>query len=357
MRHTKAIVNLSAISANMETARRLAPQSKTMAVIKANAYGHGAVEVARELQDKVPAFAVAFLDEAVQLRDAGIERPILILQGTTAKVDVAEAAARDFWLMLHSQQQVERVLKANTRSPVKVWVKLDTGMHRLGLTEEDLGAVCESLTASSNVQPEMVLCSHFACAEELSNPMTMEQLNAARACADQHRLPLSIANSAGIIAWPKSHATWNRPGYMLFADTPLQSIARPDLIPAMTMQSEIINICKLETGEGVGYGQTWIADKPSVIGTIPIGYADGYPRHASNGTPVMVNGQRVPLVGRVSMDMISVDLSRLEQVEVGDSVELWGKNLSINEVAECAGTIGYDILAGLTGRIAIDYTA
>ena len=357
MRPTRAIVSLGAISANLDTARCLAPQSKIMAVIKANAYGHGVIEVARELQDKVPAFAVAFFDEAVQLRDAGITGPILVLQGTTAQADVAEAADRDFWLMLHSQQQVERVLQAKTRSPVHVWVKLDTGMHRLGLSENDLAGVCESLSASSNVQADMVLCSHFACAEDLSNPMTLEQVKLARACADEYRLTLSLANSAGIIAWPQSHAEWNRPGYMLFTNTPLQSLAGPELLPAMSMLSEIINIRKLESGEGVGYGQNWIANKPSVVGTIPIGYADGYPRHASNGTPVLINGQRVPLVGRVSMDMISVDLSGLEHAEVGDSVELWGGNVSVNEVAGCAGTIGYEILAGLTGRVPISYTA
>ena len=355
MRPTKAIVSLSAISANLETARSLAPQSKVMAVIKANAYGHGAVEVARELQDKVPAFAVAFFDEAVQLRDAGITRPILVLQGSTVQTDVAEAAARDFWLMLHSKQQVERVLQATTRSPVHVWVKLDTGMHRLGLSERELESVCGSLSSSPNVSPDMVLCTHLASAEELDNPMTMEQVNCARRCADKHGLALSIANSAGIIAWPQSHAAWNRPGYMLFTNTSLQSLPGSELVPAMSMQSEIMNVRKLEIGEGVGYGQNWVADKPSVVGTIPIGYGDGYPRHAGNGTPVLVNGQRVPLVGRVSMDMICVDLSGLENTNVGDGVELWGQNLSVNEVAEYAGTIGYEILAALTGRVPIDY--
>ena len=228
-------------------------------------------------------------------------------------------------------------------------------MHRLGLSERELESVCESLSSSPNVSPDMVLCTHLASAEELGNPMTMEQVNCARRCADKHNLALSIANSAGIIAWPQSHAAWNRPGYMLFTNTSLQSLPGSELVPAMSMQSEIMNVRKLEIGEGVGYGQNWVADKPSVVGTIPIGYGDGYPRHAGNGTPVLVNGQRVPLVGRVSMDMICVDLSGLENTNVGDGVELWGQNLSVNEVAEYAGTIGYEILAALTGRVPIDY--
>ena len=166
---------------------------------------------------------------------------------------------------------------------------------------------------------------------------------------------MSLANSAGIIGWPQSHAEWNRPGYMLYGNTPMPSLEGPTLIPAMSMESEIISIRELEAGKGLGYGQTWVANKSSKVGTIPIGYADGYPRHAANGTPVLVNGQRVLLAGRVSMDMISVDLSGLAQVEVGDPVELWGTSLSVNEVASCAGTIGYEILAGLTGRVPRSY--
>jgi len=359
MRPTKAIVRLGAIAQNLKTAQRLAPQSEIMAVIKANAYGHGAVAVARELQTRVPAFAVAFFDEAVQLREAGITRPILILQGTTTQSDVAEAAAKDFWLVLHSRQQVERVLHANIPHPVKVWIKADTGMHRLGLSGQALERAFKSLSVSLNVQQEMVLCSHLACADEPGNPMTLQQVKQSRACANKYDLPLSLANSAGIISWPQSHAEWNRPGYMLYGNTPLrwQDGSISALVPAMTMKSEIISIRELKTGDGIGYGQTWNATKPSKIGTIPIGYGDGYPRHAPNGTPVLVNGQRVPLAGRVSMDMISVDLSKFGQVELGDPVELWSENLSVNEVAECAGTIGYEILAGLSGRVPVIYTS
>jgi len=178
-----------------------------------------------------------------------------------------------------------------------------------------------------------------------------------RSCARKYELGMSIANSAGIISWPETHARWNRPGYMLYGNSPMESYASDShgLSPAMSMNSEIITIKDIVAGEGIGYGLGWVAKKNTKIGTIAIGYGDGYPRHAPSGTPVLVNGQRVPLLGRVSMDLISVDLSSLEKVEVGDPVELWGQELSVNEVASAAGTIGYEILAGLTGRVPLRY--
>ncbi|GMR15021.1 MAG: alanine racemase [Gammaproteobacteria bacterium] len=361
MRTTKAIVRLGAITQNLDAATRCAPGSKILAVIKANAYGHGAVEVARLLQSsnpaRVPAFAVAFFDEAVQLRDAGISRPILILQGTTAAADVAEAAAKDFWLMLHDRQQVDRVLQSATALPVRVWIKADTGMHRLGLDVTELDNVFAALSAAANVQQDMILCTHLACAEDQENPLTRQQVNQIRPYAAKYKLPLSIANSAAIMCWPESHADWNRPGYMLYGNHPLGLSGNDSegLFPAMTMTSRILAIREVSPGEGIGYGHRWVAKKQSKIGTIPIGYADGYPRHAASGTPVLVNGQRVPLAGRVSMDMISVDLSGHENVKIGDPVELWGEQLSVDEVAACAGTIGYEILAGLTGHVPITY--
>lgn len=357
MRPTKAIVRLDAIKKNLETTLGFAPGANIMAVIKANAYGHGAIEVARALHDRVPAFAVSFLDEALQLREAGIKRPILILQGIMGSADVAEAAANDFWLMLHSRAQVEKVLQTDCARPVRVWIKADTGMHRLGLAVAELDQICEELAASGHVRDKMVLCTHLACSDELANPLTRQQLSRFRACASKYDLPQSIANSAAIMFWPETHAEWNRPGYMLFGNSPLETSGQDStaLVPAMSMTSEIMAIRDVPTGEGVGYGQNWVAQRPSVIGTVSIGYADGYPRHAANGTPVLVNGQRVPLAGRVSMDMITVDLTELEGVDIGDPVELWGQGLSVNEVAAHAGTIGYEILAGLTGRVPVSY--
>jgi alanine racemase len=353
MRPTSAIIRLNAIVENFETVCRLAPGSGNVAVVKANAYGHGAVEVARALQDKVPAFAVAFFEEAVQLRDAGITRPILILQGTLGDETVGEAAARDFWLMLNNRQQIDRVLSSKATRPVRAWLKVETGMHRLGLEPDEVESACEALSSSGNIQPDLVLCTQLACADDLASPVTQQQVNRLRSFAAKNKLPLSIANSAAIMAWPKAHADWNRPGYMLYGNSPFAMAGgnSDGLLPAMTLASEIIAIREVAPGEGVGYGLDWVAQRQSIVGIIAIGYGDGYPRHAPGGTPVLVNGVRAPLAGRVSMDMISVDLTDHHGAGIGDSVELWGNNLSVNEVASSAGTIGYELLAGLTGRL------
>jgi len=357
MRPTSAIIRLGAIVDNYRVAASLAPASRNVAVIKANAYGHGMVEVAIALEPEVPAFAVAFMDEAVQLRDAGIRKPILVLQGVSHASDIAEAADNDFWLRLHQQRQVDWVLSANITRPVGVWVNVDTGMHRFGFAPETSDQVCGDLLVSPNVRPDLVLSTHLACADDPANPMTGQQVNAIRSCTSRYNLALSIANSAGILCWPESHAEWNRPGYMLYGHSPMESNDSFGLSPAMTMRSEIVAIRDVMPGEGVGYGHVWVAKRQSRIGTIAIGYGDGYPRHAPGGTPVLVNGQRVPLAGRVSMDAITVDLSDLEKAGVGDPVELWGQKLSVNEVALAAGTIGYEIMAGLTGRVPLIYQA
>jgi len=359
MRPTLATVRLEDIASNYRLAARLAPASKAIAVIKANAYGHGMLAVARHLQAMVPAFAVASVDEAVKLRDAGINKPVLVLQGISRSGDLSEAVARDLWLLLHQQQQVDWLISAKLPGPVGVWLKVDTGMHRLGFAPALVDEVCAVLDSSANVQQGLVLCTHLACADALDDPTTREQVRLIRSCAGKNKLAVSIANSAGILYWPESHAGWNRPGYMLYGNCPTGSFGSDThgLLPAMTMNSEIIATREIAPGEGVGYGHDWVARRHSKIGTIAIGYGDGYPRHAPSGTPVLVNGQRVPLAGRVSMDAICVDLTDLENAQVGDPVELWGQNLLVNEVASVAGTIGYEILAGLTGRVSLVHQA
>lgn len=366
MRSTKATVHLGAIGHNLKSVIQLARSSKVLPVIKANAYGHGAVEVARKLECfralDVPAFAVAFLEEALQLRRAGITRPLLVLQGSHHASDVQEAAASDLWLMVHNTQQVGHLLKSKASQAVRVWVKADTGMHRLGFTDSQLDAVLAALGGSDKVHQKKVLCSHLACGDELDNPLTQIQIRHLQRLAQHYNMHWSIANSAGIVAWPQSHADWVRPGYMLYGNSPVATDINGEsghpairLKPAMTMTSAFIAIRQIAAGEAVGYGHNWVAPVSSSIGILAIGYADGYPRHAASGTPVWFNGQRLPLVGRVSMDMIAVDLGGISHAAVGDKVELWGPNLSVNEVAAYAGTIGYEILAGLTGRVPISY--
>lgn len=359
MRPTIATVRLGDIANNYRLARRLAPASQCIAVIKANAYGHGMAEAAGCLQGIAPAFAVALLEEAVYLREAGIDTPIAILQGINRASDVTVAAENNFWLVLHRQQQLDWLLSAKLPRPVRVWLKVDTGMHRLGFAPGQLDRPVEQLRSSTNILPDPVLCTHLACADDQANPMTEVQLSLIRSCSVKYKLAVSIANSAGILFWPDSHADWTRPGYMLYGACPAGAFdtGSHGLRAAMTMQSEIVAIRHLKRGDAVGYGRDWVAKRASKIGTVAIGYGDGYPRHAPSGTPVVVNGQRVALVGRVSMDAIGVDLTGLENVKVGDPVELWGQNLGVNELASAAGTIGYEILAGLTGRVPIRYQA
>ena len=357
MRPTCATVRLDAIAENYRLACRRAPGSQTMAVIKANAYGHGMAAVARRLESIAPAFAVALIDEAVELRQAGIQAPVLIMQGVKEPAEFELAAAENFWVMLHQSRQVETLLSLQLQRPLHVWIKLDTGMHRLGVAVAEVDDIHRRLGSSANVRGRPVLCTHLACADELERPFTDQQVQIIRRYGDSLGSPLSIANSAGILHWPQSHAAWNRPGIMLYGSSPTAAPADSveGLQAAMTMRSEIIAVRDVAPSEGVGYGLDWTAERSARIGTVAIGYGDGYPRHAPSGTPVLVNGQRVPLTGRVSMDAIAVDLTDTPGVEIGDPVELWGENLPVNEIAAAAGTISYEILAGLTGRARLVY--
>jgi alanine racemase len=320
-RNTAAHIDLGAIRANYEYACTLVPDGKILPVIKADAYGHGLVPVARALEDQVPAFAVATVEEAVELRKALIGVDLLVLEGATTRAATERAGRHALVLMVHAESQVDMLPGTGAAA----WVKVDTGMHRLGIDPAMLGDVVERLQAG---EVEV----HAICT---------------------HHLPLSIANSAGILAWPESHADWNRPGIMLFGTSPFAADveATRDLQPAMTFASEIIAIRELEAGRSVGYGRRWTAERPSIIATIAAGYADGYPRHAKNGTPVLVGDTVAPLVGAVSMDMITVDLTDHPGASIGDPVELWGPNILVNDVAAHADTIGYQLLTGVTPRV------
>mgnify|MGYP001828548741 FL=1 len=351
MRPSKAFIDLDALRHNLSVAARHAPGSRNLAVIKANAYGHGMEEAARALGPHADALAVATIDEAVSLRDAGIGDPLLVLQGVTARGDFTEAAAQKLWLMVHEERQLQTLLD-HDGPPLGIWLKVDTGMHRLGFAPADVAGACARLKASPAVDQTPVLCTHLACADDLDSPVTEQQLDAFSGCSGDHALPLSIANSAGIMHWPETRADWNRPGIMLYGSEPTGAyVGKSELQAVMTVTSEIMAIRDIGPGEGVGYGHRWKAGAASRIGTVSLGYGDGYPRRAPSGTPVLVNGKRAPLVGTVSMDMITVDLSGHEEARVGDPVEAWGKNLPVNEVAWHAGTIGYELLAGMTARL------
>lgn len=356
-RKTEALIDLEAIRGNYRIACDLTPGSKNIAVIKADAYGHGMVQVANALQSDTPAFAVATLDEALVLRAAGISHPLLVLEGVMTADACEEAAVNSVGLMVNSRLQVARLLAARLASPVTLWLKIDTGMHRLGLQPGDVpGILAQLQEAGIEVA---VLSTHLACADDPDSDATQTQLARFASCTAGLDIPRSISNSAGILGWPESHADWNRPGYLLYGDSPMMREVETaaGLQPAMTFRAEIIALREVAPGESVGYGARWTATRPSLIATVAAGYADGYPRHASNGTPTLINGQVAPLAGTVSMDMITVDVTGLEQVAIGDAVELWGKGVSVGDIARRCGTIGYELLTQVTSRVPRVYDA
>jgi len=358
-RPAKITIDLAAIQANCRLAQTLAPHSKTVAVVKADAYGHGAAEVSKALEAQVEMLTVSCLEEALVLRENGLRKPILLLEGFFEQSELKIAIANQCELVLHSHFQLEQLLKVTLESPINIWLKVDTGMHRLGILPQEVESIYAKLTASKNVK-NIVLMTHFAHADDVAGGFTSKQIERFETCIQPimtttiQKVQLSMANSAALLAWQQTRVDWNRPGIMLYGLSPFaepMEQAKP-LIPAMTFESQVIALREISSGESVGYGCAWTARRPSVIATIAVGYGDGYPRSAKSGTPVLINGHRAPLAGRVSMDLISVDVTDLANVNIGDSAILWGKDLSANEVASCADTIGYELVTRMPKRVA-----
>ncbi|NMH60141.1 alanine racemase [Alteromonas ponticola] len=349
-RQTQAVIHADALIHNFEVISALTPASKIMAVIKADAYGHGAVNVAKILQGRCQCYAVAISEEALILREAGIQEPIVIFEGAHQKYECEEAARLNCTLVAHNQQQLEWLMQTPASQRPPVWFKIDTGMHRLGFDVADVDTIMT--TYAELVTAHSVLVTHLASADDLSNAFTQQQLNTFTALQQRFPLHSSIANSPATLGWPGARGTWNRIGMGLFGGGPLpQNEELPELLPAMTLQASVMSLRTIACGESVGYGQAWVASRKSVIATVSIGYADGYPRHCPNGTPTFVRGKRAPLVGRVSMDMLTIDVTDIADVELGDVVELWGRQVSITEVAELAGTISYELMTRLSTRV------
>ena len=355
-RPTSAIIDLKALRENFYLAQQLAPNSKSMPMVKANAYGHGMIEVANALADSAPAFGVACIEEALALRKANIKQPILLLEGPHSADEIGIAEKHGFWLMLENHNQLQAILSAHLSNPISVWLKLDTGMHRLGFKPEDLQHIYKQLSDSANVADDIVLATHFACADDLESDFTDRQLQYFNSAIDtlDFPAPTSLANSAAILGWPSIEDNWQRPGYMLYGASPFSKPQKnaDQLQQVMHFQSAVISIRNISAGESVGYTANWTAQRNSIIATVAVGYGDGYPRHAPNGTPVLIDGVRCPLVGRVSMDMITVDITDLNtDIKIGTDVTLWGPALSVTEVAMHCGTIGYELLTRMPARV------
>lgn len=348
-----AEISKSSLRHNVQRVRELAPQSKVLAMVKANAYGHDAIGVAQAL-DCVDAFGVARINEALSLANAGIKAPIVLMEGCFNQHELEQAIDKQFELVVQNRQQLAQLLAMTAiNKPVKVWLKLETGMHRVGVPEEQARTMVEQLQACSHVDNELTLVSHFACADEPAHPCNELQLSVFNRVTQGLDVKRSCANSAATIVLPQSHFDWVRPGLMLYGNSPLagKTSAECGLKPVMTMKSQVIAVNDIEAGGTVGYGATWTAATNSKIAVVAMGYGDGYPRHAKTGTPVLINGKRYPMVGRVSMDMLTVNVGIEADVKIGDPVVLWGPELPAEEVAECAGTISYEIFCNLANRV------
>ncbi len=350
-RPLQARIHLSALKNNLDVVRRYAPTSKVMAVIKANAYGHGLLRVARALES-ADAFAVLELDKAIQLREAGFKQTIIMLEGFFNPPELSLFAEHGLTAVVHNVEQVEMLAKTHLPVRLDVHLKINTGMNRLGFAPAHYQAALESLTRLSNVG-KITLMTHFACADDATGIAV--QMNKFRTLVGHTALPRSLANSAAILRFPDSHADWVRPGIMLYGSSPFadKSFDEFGLQPAMNLESEIISMQQLKPGDAVGYGATFKTNQPKWIGTVACGYADGYPRHAETGTPVLVNGRLTRTLGRVSMDMLAVDLTGIANAGVGSKVVLWGQGLPVEIVARAAGTISFELLCAIAGRVNI----
>lgn len=349
-RLTQAIIDLDALVNNYQYIDQLTKNSNTIAVIKADAYGHDATKVAEALSEITEYFAVGFIDEALMLRSEGINNKILILEGPFHQQDFAIADQHNFTLMLHSDYQIDWLTHYDNDYSDNIWLKVDTGMNRLGFDLATVDSIISQLTAEQ--QQNLVLCSHFSSAEQAENTKSLQQFSQLKKLVDTYQCRFSMANSAGILNWPSSHGDFTRLGLALYGISPLVHQAESvNLSPVMTLVANIIAIQTVSIGETVGYGDTWQACRETRLATVAIGYADGYPRNTKSGTPVFINNQIAPIVGRVSMDMVTVDITDLSEINVGDMVELWGKNIPINTVAKASGRINYELLTQVSKRV------
>jgi alanine racemase len=347
VRPARALIDLGALRHNYRLARALSG-ARALAVIKADAYGHGALRCAQALQGETDGYAVAMLEEALQLREAGVRGPILLLEGFFEATELELIESHDLWCVIHSHWQLEALERTHLTRPLRIWLKLDSGMHRVGFHPHEYAGTYRRLQASGKVE-RIVLMSHFARADEPDCPRTREQLDAFQAAREGLSAEISLCNSPALLAWPEVPSDWVRPGIMLYGATPFEApqANAERLRPVMTLESKVIAVRELPAGEPVGYGARFVAERPTRVGVVAMGYADGYPRHAPTGTPVSIDGRPSRLIGRVSMDMLTVDLTDLPAAGLGSRVEFWGGEVSASVVAQHAGTIPYQLFCNL----------
>jgi alanine racemase len=345
-RPARVIFDPQAVQANLQVVRRCAPARRVMAIVKADGYGHGVVRMARALA-AADAFGVASIEEAVRLREANITQPIVLLEGPFEAQELADITVHRLESVVHHQGQVR--MFASHSAETKLWLKIDTGMHRLGFAPGEVPTVIAALARPAR---ELRLMTHFASAHLRGDPSVEAQLRVFESLAPQSKYERCCANSSAVLAWPTSHADWVRPGIMLYGVSPFAEVtaAALGLRPAMTVTSTLIAVKQVPAGDNVGYGKGFVCPENMQVGVVAFGYADGYPRHAATGTPILVNGIRTQVIGEASMDMLAVDLRPLREPQVGDPVVLWGDGLPVEEIARAAHTIPYELLCRMRMR-------
>jgi alanine racemase len=350
-------IDIAALQQNFKYIKQLAPNSQVISVIKANAYGHGHIEVAHALDDS-DAFAVARLSEALELRQAGIKHKIILLEGVNTAADLQTAADHDLSLVFHHPSQIDLLETTHiTKLLSFCWLMVETGMHRLGISSDNVAKTLEAISRSEKIADPVGLMSHFANADLVDDPRNQIQLDKVLSCVDTKH-EISMANSAAILSFPDSHQQWLRPGLMLYGVSPFDDKTATDLglKPVMQLKSVITSIQQISKGDQVGYGGDWTASGGQTVGIVSIGYGDGYSRHLSGVGQVLINGKHAQVVGRVSMDMICIDLDDRSDVNIGDEVVLWGdEQLPIELVAKQANTIPYELMCQVSGRVKRQY--
>lgn len=362
-RPLRADIDLEALRHNYQLAQAQAGDGQCLAIVKANAYGHGAIACAHALADLAPAFAVAMIEEAEALRDSGITHPIILLEGFFSADELPLIAKRQYWPAVHQTWQVDALLAAQPVKPINAWLKLDSGMHRLGFSPDEAVVQWQRLAACPHVQG-LHLITHFATADG-ADPAAQLQYDQQRACVAQvikrlnalgYDVPCCLANSPATVRG-NARGAWHRPGIILYGASPCEDDVPPaNLQTVMTLRSRLIAIRTLEAGEPLGYGRGFIAPVRMTVGIVACGYGDGYDRHAQEGTPVLVDGQRSRIIGRVSMDMLTIDLTSIQQPTLESEVVLWGQaangiKLPIDDVARGCSTIAYTLMTGVSARV------
>ncbi len=359
-RPIQARINLAALRHNYQLVKnRVAGSGKATqawGVIKADAYGHGMLRTARALSESADGFALLDLEAAVALREAGFRQPLLLLEGFFEAADLAVCAEYELTTAVHRLEQLEMIRAAALPAPLTVYLKLNTGMNRLGFTLEQLPALKKEIERCGTAIGPLTLMMHFAEADgERGIAWQLERFTQMRAALNFPECRVSMANSAAILDHPHTAHDWVRPGIMLYGSSPFADVSAESLglQPVMTLSSRVLAVQNIQVGERVGYGGTFEATRPTRVGIVACGYADGYPRHAPTGTPILVNGQRTGTLGRVSMDMLACDLTDLSEAGVDSPVVLWGEGMPADEVAAAAGTISYELFCALARRVPV----